>query len=132
MRFFIFCLSNLEMAYVPPHLRKGGAGAGLRQSLPRQPNTRAELRISSDSHAIRTDGGKIHVVPEANLRELDVAISNSQDGSYTYCFLLTLHARSWGGAQSKAWPSLIHQGYAEFDRCPGLWLNQDSKHLIFR
>ena len=91
--------------YVAPHLR----------------NRNTTKQLSFESSVIAVDGERgVHVVTEKDMSSL------GNTNSYSYCFWLTLQRREVG------WCSIIHRGYAEFDRCPGLWLCADCNKLHLR
>ena len=62
----------------------------------------------------------VHILPEEAL----VPLGSTE--CYSYSMWITLYSRETG------WCSLIHRGYAEFDRCPGLWLLPDSNNIHLR
>jgi hypothetical protein len=79
----------------------------------------SELRFENDNRLVNGDEG-VHIVTEDSLASI------GSTNSYTYCFWMTLRRRE------KGWCSIIHRGYAEFDRCPGLWLCADCNKFHLR
>jgi hypothetical protein len=91
--------------YVPPFRRSRA---------PNPPN----LLVDLIGEELLIDGNKgIYVLPEENL---------DSSTSYSYSQWMVINSRSSG------WCSIIHRGYTEFHRCPGLWLCPDSNHLHLR
>ena len=94
--------------YIPPHLRN------------KTINTTSVLTLSNPNTLI-LDGAKgVYVVPEHFFALIDNNVT------YTYSIWILLESRG------KGWCSVLHRGYAEFDRCPGLWLCAESNKLHLR
>ena len=101
--------------YVPPHMRNRTEAA---PHTPHEPSMH-QLSFEEDVIAVNGEGG-VHVVTENSMSSV------GSTNSYSYCFWMILKKRE------KGWCSIIHRGYAEFDRCPGLWLCADSNKFHLR